>query len=300
VASIVIVGSGVVGTATGKGFLHHGHSVQFVDIDSNRIDHLRSRGLAASDQVDLTGQSCLVFLTLPTPNVGNKYNLEAFKSGTRAVGAALKTADAPPTVIVRSTVPPGTADELVTPTLERESGMVAGENFSVASNPEFLRAVCAAEDFLSPWMTVVGSKSKRTVERLAELYRPFGGELRTFDNTRTTEMIKCAHNIYNATKISFWNEMGRVADEIGVDIRDVADTVSRSAEGSINPEYGIDAGRAYGGACLPKDTRGFLGFAHENDIEMDLLAATIAVNEKMGEAEPIEPKRDSVIVLSAG
>jgi hypothetical protein len=85
--------------------------------------------------------------------------------------------------------------------------------------------------------------------------------MRSFDNPAEAEFIKCAHNIYNATKISFWNEMWLVAQKMGLDLDPIASTVAKSAEGSINPQYGIRGGAPYGGVCLPKDTCGFLGFA---------------------------------------
>lgn len=279
-ARTVIVGSGVVGTATGKGFAHLGHAVSFVDINTERVEQLRREGYAASTRIDLSGAPCFVFLTLPTPNDGHRYDLSAFKAGTRNVGEALRAATAYHTVIVRSTVPPRTCEHVVASILEEASGRRVGEDFALASNPEFLRAVSAREDFLIPWMEP-GSHSRRTIERLLELYRPFGGEIRTFSDPTEAEMVKCLHNIFNATKISFWNEMWRVAKHLDVSLERVAATVAYSAEGSINPEYGIRGGAAYGGACLPKDTKGFLGFASEMGIEMPLLEGVVRVNETM-------------------
>ncbi|HEX5587890.1 MAG TPA: UDP-glucose/GDP-mannose dehydrogenase family protein [Acidimicrobiia bacterium] len=275
----VIVGSGVVGTATGMGFQSTGHAVQFVDINQERVDQLRREGFAANTAIDLSGASAFVFLTLPTPNAGNRFELSAFRAGTEAVGAALRGATTFHTVVVRSTVPPGTCEGLVQPILEEVSGRRAGVDFGLASNPEFLRAACAREDFLMPWMTVMGARSRRTIERLLELYQGFGGEVRTFSNPAEAEFVKCAHNLYNATKISFWNEMWRVARHASVDLDGISKTVALSAEGSFNPEYGIQGGNPYGGACLPKDTRGFLGYARELGLEMPLLEGVIEVNE---------------------
>ena len=275
----IIVGAGVVGTATGKGLAQHGHAVTFVDTNAERVRQLSSEGLAATAAIDLSGPAATIFLCLPTPSNANGYDLSAFLAGTASVGDAMKGASSFHTVVVRSTVPPGTCDNLVTPLLEHRSGRRAGTHFAIASNPEFLRAVCALEDVLHPWMTVVASKSKRTVERLCEMLSPFGGELRTFPDTVSAELAKCAHNLFNATKISFWNEIWLVARELGIDNIDaIAGTVARSAEGSINPNYGINAGRAYGGACLPKDTLGFLGFARRLGVETPLLDGVIRVN----------------------
>ena len=278
-ARIVVVGSGVVGTATGKGFADFGHAVQFVDINRSRVEELRGQGYAASTTIDLSGPPCFIVLTLPTPNHGRRYDLGPLEAGARSVGEALRQASAFHTVLVRSTVPPGTCDSLVQPVLEAASGRRVGEDFALASNPEFLRAASAREDFLMPWMTVVGSRSRRTVERLMELYQPFGGEIRTFPNPIEAELVKCAHNLFNATKISFWNELSLVSQQLGVRLDRVASTVARSAEGSINPGYGIRAGRPFGGACLPKDANGFLGFAADLGVEMPMLEAVLQVNE---------------------
>jgi len=156
-----------------------------------------------------------------------------------------------------------------------------GEGFGLASNPEFLRAVSAAEDFAHPWMTVIASRDPQTVQRLRDLLSPFGGELRAFSDPAEAELVKCAHNIFNATKISFWNEMWLVAQKLGLDLDPIAATVARSAEGSINPEYGIRGGAPYGGVCLPKDTCGFLGFAANIDVDMPLLSAVVETNDRL-------------------
>jgi UDPglucose 6-dehydrogenase len=280
----VIIGSGVVGTATGKGFADTGHAVQFVDINQSRVEELRREGFAASTVIDLSGPPSFIFLTLPTPSSGEGYDLSALEAGVRAVGEALRHAGAWHTVVVRSTVPPGTCENVVKPLLEQASGRKVGDHFALASNPEFLRAASAREDFLMPWMTVIGSRSRRTVERLVDLYRGFGGEVRAFSSPAEAELVKCAHNLFNATKISFWNEMWKIGQRLGVGVDQVAATVAQSAEGSINPEYGIKGGKPFGGACLPKDTQGFLGFAAQLGMEMPVLEAVIRTNDSLAAA----------------
>ncbi len=279
---IFVVGSGVVGTATGLGFLAAGHHVTFVDVAEARVRDLRARGLDARRRLDLSGEpESFVLLTLPTPNVGAAYDLSAFTAGTESVGRALRDVTVRHTVVVRSTVPPGTTDGLVRTTLEGASGRRAGEGFGLASNPEFLRAATAEQDFAHPWMTVIGCADPATTERLRGLLAPFGGELRTFDDPAAAELVKCAHNVYNATKISFWNEMWLVARRIGVDADAVSTTVARSAEASINPLYGIRGGAPYGGVCLPKDTNGLLGYAAGIGVDMPLLRAVVETNDRM-------------------
>jgi UDPglucose 6-dehydrogenase len=279
---IFIVGSGVVGTATGEGFLAAGHDVTFVDIAPERVRELRERGLDVRTGIDLAGEpDSLIFLTLPTPHDGHRYDLSAFAAGTAAVGRAIAAAPAHHTVVVRSTVPPGTTAGLVGSVLEEQSGRAVGEGFGLASNPEFLRAASAAEDFAHPWMTVIASRDPQTVDRLRALLSPFGGELRTFADPAVAEFVKCAHNIFNATKISFWNEMWLVAQKLSLDLDPIAATVARSAEGSINPQYGIRGGAPYGGFCLPKDTSGFLGFADAIGVDMPLLSAVVETNDRL-------------------
>jgi UDPglucose 6-dehydrogenase len=287
-SNVVIVGSGVVGTATGKGFARFGHDVLFVDVHPARLEALQEEGLAVSDRVLLPAGRSFVFLTLPTPSDGHAYDLSVLAAGTRSVGRALRESPAFHTVVVRSTVPPGTCDNLVGPILEAESGKRAGAEFGVASSPEFLRAASAEEDFAFPWMTVIASRSRRTVERLQALFRPFGGEVRTFSNPAEAELVKCSHNAFNATKISFWNEMWRLSRHLGLDADAIAATVARSAEGSYNLEYGIRGGLPYGGVCLPKDTQGLLGFAGAEGVEMPLLRAVIEVNESMKRLRELE------------
>jgi UDPglucose 6-dehydrogenase len=281
-ARIFIIGSGVVGTATGSGFLEGGHDVTFIDIATARLEALSAQGKDVSPTINLNRESpAFIFLTLPTPNIGHHYDLSAFESGVRSVGRALKTAGPGHVVVVRSTVPPGTTERVVQPILEEESGKTVGAGFTVASNPEFLRAASAAEDFRWPWMTVIASRNKRTQERLQALLAPFGGEQRIFDDPAVAEMIKCSHNIFNAAKISFWNEMWQVCQALGIDHDDVASTVARSSEGSFRQTYGIRGGAPYGGVCLPKDTQGFLGFARERGVPMPLLHAVVRVNDSM-------------------
>jgi UDPglucose 6-dehydrogenase len=280
-ARIYIVGSGVVGTATGRGFSETGHDVTFIDILPERVEWLRAQGFDTSFTLELSEEPSFIFLTLPTPHDGRQYDMSVFAQGVEDVGKALRSSTSVHTVIVRSTVPPGTTEGLVLTTLESSSGKRAHHGFALASDPEFLRAASAADDFRWPWMTVIASRNKRTQERVASLLSPFGGQMRIYDDPATAEFIKCAHNVFNASKISFWNEMWMVAERLGLDAHEIAETVADSAEGSFNRHYGIRGGAPYGGVCLPKDTNGFLGFARDLGIAMPLLEAVVRVNESI-------------------
>jgi len=284
-AKILIVGSGVVGTATGRGLHQAGHDVAFVDVLPEKVQQLRNQGFSAQASVALDEFPTFIFLTLPTPQRGRRYDLAALSDGVAAVGSSIAGSPASHTVVVRSTVPPGTTEDLVQPLLEAESGKLLGNGFELACNPEFLRAVSADDDFRNPWMTVIAARDTQTRAKLGDLLSPFGGQLRFFDNPATAELIKSAHNIFNAAKISFWNEMWLAASSMGIDLADVSSTVALSAEGSFNPQYGIRGGAAYGGACLPKDTNGFLGFAADRGLAMPLLEAVVATNERIAKQE---------------
>lgn len=297
---IVIVGAGVVGAATGKGLLRRGHDVCFVDVDARRVDALRAAGLEASTAVDLSGGPSLVMVSVPTPADAIGYDLAVLRSACASIGDALRDATEHHIVVVRSTVPPGTLEGPVATVLELHAGRRDG--YELAANPEFLRAECALEDFEHPWMTVVGARSRRTRERLADLYRPFGGELAVFANPAEAEMVKLAHNVYNATKISFFNELWTVANHLGLDTDRVAQAVSRSAEASWNPGYGIRGGRPFAGACLPKDVQGFLAFARERGLPVPMTEATRSINDRLAAvidlrdqaSSPEPPATDSV------
>ncbi len=311
VARIFVVGAGVVGTAVGRGFVETGHTVTLVDLSPERVDALVAAGLDATTRLDLRGEpSSFVFLTVPTPAGPQGYDLRAMASASGDVGHAIGQALADRggagrhssrrdvrgehegyavhTVVTRSTVPPGTTSQLVGPAVAQASGTAEGAGFVLAANPEFLRGDSAEDDARWPWMTVIGARSRRVGERLAALFEPFGGELRVFDRPETAELVKCAHNLWNATKISFWNEMWQVGARLGLDPDVVAGTVARSAEASRNADYGIRGGAPFAGACLPKDTDGFLAFARELGLPMPLLASVVDVNRQLAQQVDVE------------
>jgi UDPglucose 6-dehydrogenase len=282
---INIVGSGIVGSATGMAFVSHGHRVRFVDTSQSRVTSLLMQGLDAvpPDKADWSDAD-LTMISVNTPTHDGVIDLSALRAAIRTLGFGLAGSDEPHVVVVRSTVPPGTTLDIVRPLLEDASGRRVGDDLGLAMNPEFLRQRSAQEDFLRPWLTVFGTVGDREASLLRRLYEPFGAPMISTDVT-TAEIIKYANNLYNATKISFFNEFHLVCQRLGLDSTIVGEAVSRSAEGMWRPGYGIRGGRAYDGACLPKDTRGFLSFAESLGIDMPLLRATIAVNETMAADE---------------
>jgi UDPglucose 6-dehydrogenase len=278
---INIVGSGVVGSATGAGFALHGHQVQFIDTNQATIAELRSRGFRAvlPSEVDWAAAN-ITMISVNTPTDDHGVDLSAIRAAIQTLGYGLAGSTAPHVVVVRSTVPPRTTQDVVRPLLEAASRRRIGSNLGLAMNPEFLRQRTAEDDFRQPWLTVFGTVGEREASLLHSLYEPFGAPIVATDVT-TAELIKYAHNLYNATKISFFNEFHLVCEELGVDSQTIGEVVSLSAEGMWRPQYGTRGGRPYNGACLPKDTRGFLSFAQSIGVEMPLLRAAIAVNDFM-------------------
>ena len=278
---INVIGAGVVGSATGAGFAMDGHEVQFVDTSPARIAELRTRGARAALPAEVDwALADISMISVNTPTNGRGVDLSAIRAAVRTLGEGLAGSTDPHVVVVRSTVPPRTTRDVVQPLLEAASGRCLGESLGLAMNPEFLRQRNAEEDFRRPWLTVFGTVGEREASLLRSLYEPFGAPIIATDVT-TAEVIKYAHNLYNATKISFFNEFHIVCEELGVDSGAIGEVVSLSAEGMWRPQYGTRGGRPYDGACLPKDTRGFLAFARSLGIQMPLLQATIAVNDHM-------------------
>lgn len=291
---MLIVGSGVVGQATGKGFAKKGHRVSYVDINPQTVERLRSEGLDAMLPAEVDWQQVeVVLLAVSTPSVDGRIVLDYIEAAALDVGRGLAHVGHYVTVIVRSTVPPTTTERRIIPILEHASGKRVGSDFGVAMNPEFLRAVSSEQDFARPWITVLGANDRRTAEELDRLYAPFGALIVRCTPTEA-EMIKYVNNVYNAVKISYFNEVHAICERLGLDSNLIGATVARSAESMWNPLYGTRGGVPYGGACLPKDTVAFLQFARDQGFAHLMLEATISVNERLAEQVPAAASPDQI------
>lgn len=279
---ILIIGSGVVGGATGKGFATLGNDVVFYDVKEDVLADYRRHGYKTTDNYNLNDYD-ISFIAVDTPTRNNRMACKNLHLAVEKLGNELANIENYHVVVVRCTMPPGTVEEKIIPFLEFYSGKRAGRDFGVAVNPEFLRAVSSEQDFLNPWLIVVGAIDKKAEKVMKELYQPYR-DIIEMVKIREAEIMKYVHNLYNATKISFFNEMHMVCQNLDIDADRIANLVSRSAEAMWNPKYGIKGGQPYGGTCLPKDTRAFRSFARSLGInEMVLLDAVIKVNEEMGE-----------------
>ena len=308
---ISIVGTGYVGIVTGACFAEKGHHVMCVDVDRSKVDlinkgaaPIHERGLAellkkhsgdrlraTTDLVDAVHQTDLSMIAVGTPFDGNEIDLTYIKNVARQLGLALKTKPGYHVVIVKSTVVPGTTDDVVLPMLEESSGKKAGVDFGVGMNPEFLTEGEAVNEFMYPDRIVLGGIDRLTIERQAELYQGFPDVEVLRTNNKTAEMIKYAANSLLATCISFSNEMANLCAAIkNVDVVDVMHGVHVSRYLSIRlPDQKrvqppvssfLSAGCGFGGSCFPKDVKALAAHGKKHHVPMDLLNAVLAINER--------------------
>jgi GDP-mannose 6-dehydrogenase len=179
------------------------------------------------------------------------------------------------TIIIRSTVPPGTVED-VTAVVE-SSFRDAGPDVTVAVCPEFLREGTGIADFLSPPFTVIGASDLRAVATASRLFAFLDAPLRVV-HPRTAEALKYACNAFHATKVSFANELGRILSRLGVDSREVMEIFCEDTTLNISPKY-LRPGFAFGGSCLPKDLRSLLYLARAESIDIPLLSGALASNQ---------------------
>lgn len=282
-AHVWIVGSGVVGQATGRGFLKRGHAVTFIDIDHEKVQRIRAERLRAFVPRDVKGraeEADVMVLTVPTPTVEGTIDLTFLKVAAKNVGTWMVQARRYQVVVVRSTVVPGTTEDVVRPILERVSGKRAGKDFGLCMNPEYLREKAAVTDFDEPRLVTIGQLDERSGDTLAAVYEGFACSVVRL-TIREAELQKYAHNLFNAVKISFFNEFREICRRAGADAEAIFPLVAQSAEAMWNPEYGIHDFGPFDGMCLPKDTEAFLSWARAQGWTMPILAAAVEFNQRL-------------------
>jgi UDPglucose 6-dehydrogenase len=279
-ASIVIVGAGVVGTATGAGLSQHGHDVTFVDISPEAIARLSAQGYRAitPDMLDLTGMDA-VFVSVTALTGDDGIDLSHLLDATHMIGEKLATTTSSPVIVYRCTMPPGVVRDQLTPLLECVSGKTAGFGFDVAYSPEYLRAVSAADDFLHPRLVTIATHAKddRAHQLVHSIMNSFGAPVEWL-SLEEAEFQKYVNNVYNAIKISAFNFFRVLAQKAGIDPEPAFQLCTLSAEGLYNPAYGTRNYGPYDGACLPKDLKALLSYARTLGVDAALLEATAAIN----------------------
>ncbi|RLB92943.1 MAG: GDP-mannose dehydrogenase, partial [Deltaproteobacteria bacterium] len=193
------------------------------------------------------------------------------------IGTQIKNKSSRHVVVIRSTILPGTIKNIVIPALEAGSGKVAGQDFGVCNNPEFLREGTAVYDFYNPPKTVIGETDAISGDLAASIYEKLDAPvIRT--SIEVAEMIKYVDNVWHALKVGFGNEMGSICKFLGVDSHEVMDIFVRDTKLNISPYY-LKPGFAFGGSCLPKDVRALVYKGKSLDIDLPILNAILPSND---------------------
>jgi len=229
----------------------------------------------------------------PTPTVNGTVDLQPLRSICAEVGNSLREKNRYHLVVVRSTIPPGSTRGQVIPQIELTAHSKIGRRIGVCHNPEFLREKFALDDFLRPRAVVIGEADKAAGEKLESLYSSFGAPVARC-SLETSEMIKYASNLFNATKVSFFNEIDQACKTVGVKSEDVSRLMPLLALGLREDlrEWGIYGGRPFEGMCLPKDLEAFISFMRSKGTDLPLLSAVKQINERVGN----EQKAPMVVV----
>lgn len=295
---ISIFGLGYVGAVCAGCLSARGHEVIGVDISQAKIDlinqgkspivetgleQLLEQGLrnnllrGSTDVQDAVLSSTMSFICVGTPSKRNgDLDLAHMEAVCSQIGEALRDKTERHTIVVRSTVLPGTVHNVVIPALEAASGKKAGVDFGVAVNPEFLRESTAIKDYDYPAMTVIGELDRASGDLLEALYEDLDAPIFRKD-IRVAEMIKYTCNVWHAAKVTFANEIGSIAKASGVDGREVMDIVCQDRKLNISSYY-LRPGFAFGGSCLPKDVRALTYRAGQLDVSHPMLAGIMPSN----------------------
>ena len=277
---LLIIGSGVVGQATGIGFIRKKHEVFFYDINKRTLQHLESKRFKVIydlSKLHSNPPPTFSMICVPTPSLGAKMDTANLEMVIRDVGEFLRKIRGYHVVVVRSTVIPSTTRTKIIPLLEKCSGKKVGKDFGVCINPEFLRQETALKDFLNPSRIVIGEYDKHSGDMVECLYTKINAPIFRTD-LDTAEMIKYAANTFLATKISFFNEIYLLCEVLGLDAHFISKVVA------LDPrigDYGIFGGRPFEGSCLPKDLEALISFMNEKRLEVPLLKAVQYINRMM-------------------
>jgi GDP-mannose 6-dehydrogenase len=298
--NVAVFGLGYVGCVSAACLARDGHTVIGVDVSSHKVasvgagrSPLIEPGLeqllrqavdcgrlqATRDARAAVHRSDVSLICVGTPSNGNgSLNLQFIKGVCAEIGAALAAKDSYHVVVVRSTVLPGTVEEVLVPILERESGRKAGTDFGVCMNPEFLREGTALEDYYNPSLIVIGHLDERSGDTVERLYTAVHAETRR-TSMRTAEMLKYVNNAFHAVKVVFANEIGALCKAQEIDGQVVMEMFCEDRRLNISPAY-LRPGFAFGGSCLPKDLRALVYRAKDRDIDCPLLSAALFSNQK--------------------
>ena len=295
---ISVFGLGYVGAVSCACFAKIGHHVIGVDVSELKINLINSgkspivekdldeyieegigtgRIKATNDVTQAVHASEISIVCVGTPSqINGNIDLTYIYRVCNQIGEAIKTKEGFHTVVIRSTVVPGTIKQCVE-IIEDVSGKKHDVDFGVASNPEFLRESTAIEDFWNPPYTITGTDCKKSEEQLNHLYKEIDAPIFNL-KPEEAEMIKYANNNFHAVKVTFANEIGNICKELGVDGQKVMEVVASDDKLNLSSYY-MKPGFAFGGSCLPKDVRGLNYRAKTLDLKTPLLSSLMNSNK---------------------
>jgi len=295
---ISVFGLGYVGTVCMGCFVSQKHTVIGVDVAQPKVDELNAgvapivepklpeliaeghkAGLlrattSAAEAIKATSIS-LVCVGTPSQANGN-LDLKYMKRVCEEIGDALRDKATPHVVVLRSTMLPGTTEDVLVPILEKHSGKKVGQGFEVCYNPEFLREGTSVYDFYNPPKIVVGESSPNAGDQLMELYAGIDAPV-IRSSIRVAEMVKYCDNVFHALKVSFANEIGNLCKRMGLDGHEVMAVFCEDRKLNLSPAY-LKPGFAFGGSCLPKDLRALTYQSKSLDLDSPILNAILASN----------------------
>ena len=289
---LCMIGTGYVGLVSGTCFADIGHTVYCVDKDINKIEKLNSghspiyepgldelikenyrakRLFFTTNISEALNKSDIIFICVGTPNKKNSLSVD-LSYVFNATKEIFKFTKNKKIIVTKSTVPVGTGDQI-------EKKLKNSKNFTVISNPEFLREGDAIRDFRYPDRIVVGSNSPHAFKIMKNLYLPLINKGAKFftTNRRGAELIKYASNAFLATKITFINEIANLCEKININVEDIS--LGMGYDVRIGSRF-LRAGPAYGGSCFPKDTKGLVSIGEKEKINLSIVKSVIKSNEK--------------------
>ena len=297
---VAVFGLGYVGCVSAAAFAQRGHDITGVDTNPAKVEviaggrtpvlepglqqvvervHAEGRLHATTDASQAVSASDVSIVCVGTPSAPNgSLSLDAIERVATAIGQSLPDARPGHTVAIRSTVLPGTTENVVVPLLERASGLAAGKDFHVVMNPEFLREGSALADFDDPPKTVIGEHEAGAGDEVARLYESLSAPLFRVP-LRVAEAVKYVDNAFHALKIGFANEVGAFCKALDIDSYDVIEPFLADRKLNISEAY-LRPGFAFGGSCLPKDLRALLYAARRADLDLPLLESILPANQR--------------------
>lgn len=298
--AISVFGLGYVGCVSSACFANEGHQVIGVDVSQSKVDMINAgkativesgiaemvaevvrsgRLKATTDVAAAVRESDISLVCVGTPSRSNgSIDLRFVERVCQDIGAALTHKASRHTVVIRSTVLPGTTAGLVIPTLEKASGKRAGVDFGICMNPEFLREGTSIRDFYEPPFTLIGADDAISGESVSAIYAGIAAPLHV-TATGVAEMIKYACNCFHGLKVGFANEIGNVCKAFGIDSHEVMRLFCLDGKLNLSPAY-LRPGFAFGGSCLPKDLRAITYHARSADVATPILSAALESNER--------------------